>query len=336
MGHSPKISIITPVYNAEKYLEQCVESVIGQTFSDWELILVNDGSVDASAGICDRYAGKDPRIRVIHKQNTGVADSRNIALKQARGEYLGFVDSDDWIEPDMYQALYNDIVGEDADVAMCGYVYEWNGRTKSRHSDTGIFQTAGHDKILELAYEDSMLQNILCDKLWHRSLATVPMPAGFFYEDFATVVKWLANARKISMRTVPLYHYRMRRGSTVNGVHPERRYHYLLAEIERARFLQSVGFVPENGFAPKIIHTAVTAAKLVARGCDKKSEALKYIDKIRESVIPYVPCEKKYLGRKTYARLRKIIDNPDLFLFTVRFSRLFMFAGRSKERMLFD
>ena len=102
------ISIITPVYNVEKYLPQCIDSVIAQTFRNWELILVDDGSTDRSGAICDEYAAKDSRIRVHHKENSGQADSRNIALRMARADLIGYVDSDDWTEPDMYEVPCND------------------------------------------------------------------------------------------------------------------------------------------------------------------------------------------------------------------------------------
>ena len=106
MEHLPLISIITPVYNVEQYLCQCLDSILMQDFQSWELILVDDGSTDASGTICDEYALKDKRIRVLHKENTGQADSRNVALQLAKADLIGFVDSDDWIERDMYDVLY--------------------------------------------------------------------------------------------------------------------------------------------------------------------------------------------------------------------------------------
>ena len=101
MESSHLISIITPVYNVEQYLRQCIESIIMQDFQDWELILVDDGSTDKSGVICDEYALKEERIRVLHKENSGQADSRNVALQLAKADLIGFVDSDDWIESDM-------------------------------------------------------------------------------------------------------------------------------------------------------------------------------------------------------------------------------------------
>ena len=124
MKSIPLISIITPVYNVEQYLPQCIESVINQTFQNWELLLIDDGSTDRSGIICDEYALKDERIRVLHKENSGQSDSRNMALLLAKAELIGFVDSDDWLEPDMYAMLYRTLINCQADIAICGYY--WN------------------------------------------------------------------------------------------------------------------------------------------------------------------------------------------------------------------
>lgn len=100
------ITIIIPVYNVEKYLRECIDSVIAQTYKNLEIILVDDGSIDKSGEICDEYSKKDSRIRVIHKKNGGLSDARNVALDIAKGEYIGFIDSDDYIEKDMFETLY--------------------------------------------------------------------------------------------------------------------------------------------------------------------------------------------------------------------------------------
>lgn len=116
MSISPKVSVIVPVYNREQYLRQCVDSICMQTLRDIEIILVDDGSTDGSANICDEYAGKDLRVRVVHKQNAGMGAAYNTGIAAARGEYIGFVESDDWIEPEMYEKLYTKAIEEDVDI----------------------------------------------------------------------------------------------------------------------------------------------------------------------------------------------------------------------------
>lgn len=120
----PEISIIVPVYKAEKYLPQCIESILAQTFTDFELILVDDGSPDDSGAICDTYSEKDNRIKVIHQDNAGVSAARNAALDIARGKYIMFCDSDDWVEPDWCKCMYEAIQTPNVVMAVCGYK-EW-------------------------------------------------------------------------------------------------------------------------------------------------------------------------------------------------------------------
>ena len=117
----PKISIVVPVYNAEKYLHRCMDSILNQVFQDFELILINDGSKDRSGEICNDYASKDNRIKVLHKVNARVSAARNDGIKMATGKYLGFVDADDWIEPNMYQELFTSAEQFNIDLAMCDF-----------------------------------------------------------------------------------------------------------------------------------------------------------------------------------------------------------------------
>lgn len=121
--HSPELSIIVPVYKVEKYLPKCIDSILAQSFNNFELILVEDGSPDNCGVICDRYALTDNRIIVIHQPNRGVSAARNAGLDVAKGKYIGFVDSDDWIEPKMYEYLINEMKTHDVDVTICGVNY---------------------------------------------------------------------------------------------------------------------------------------------------------------------------------------------------------------------
>lgn len=116
MNSQPKISVIVPVYKVENFLDRCVESIVGQTYENLEIILVDDGSPDNCPSMCDKWAEKDRRIKVIHKENGGVSSARNAALDIVSGDYIGFVDSDDWIDPGMYEFLYENSQKYDADL----------------------------------------------------------------------------------------------------------------------------------------------------------------------------------------------------------------------------
>ncbi len=121
MREMPTISIIIAVFNNEQYLPACLDTVLAQTYSDWELILIDDGSTDGTGSVCDKYAKTDPRISVIHQENQGLSDSRNKAMRLARGKYIGFIDGDDLIVPDMYKVLYQTINESDSDIAFCEF-----------------------------------------------------------------------------------------------------------------------------------------------------------------------------------------------------------------------
>ena len=118
----PSISVIVPIYKAESYIHRCIDSILNQTFSDFELILVNDGSPDKSGDICNEYAQKDKRVKVFHQSNHGIGYTREFALQQAKGEYIQFVDSDDWIDSTMLQIMFEKASTENCDVVNCGFI----------------------------------------------------------------------------------------------------------------------------------------------------------------------------------------------------------------------
>lgn len=129
---NPKVSIIVPVYNVERYLERCLDSLVEQSLSDIEIIAVNDGSTDSSNKILEEYGHKDKRIKVIHKTNAGVSSARNIGIKLAEGEFIGFVDPDDWVDKEMYDVLYTTAKKENADIVMCTYIREFESHSKEK------------------------------------------------------------------------------------------------------------------------------------------------------------------------------------------------------------
>lgn len=221
------ISVVIPVYNIEEYLPQCIESVIKQTYTELEIILVDDGSTDLSGSICDEYAASDPRICVIHKKNGGLVSARKAGVNAAGGEYITFVDGDDWIEPDTYQKMIEN--GRDADIIAFACYEEY-----------GDYHTVCGNKIKEGLYRSdadkellygSMLMNCnffefgispsLCCKLIRRKILTDnQMKVSCFIsygEDAACTFPCLLDASTVCVINMPLYHYRQRQGSIVKG-----------------------------------------------------------------------------------------------------------------------
>ena len=208
-----EVSIIVPVYQVEKYIRQCVDSILAQTFTDFELILVDDGSKDKSGEICDEYAGMDERVKAIHKENGGLSDARNRGIDQAVGKYIMFVDSDDYIAPTMVESLYTHIICENADIAVCNFRFTFDTASEKN------FSTEVKEEVLtgaEIFYNRKNERNygiwtVAWNKLYKReTFGNVRFRFGKYHED-----EFWANdiyQMDIKVVTIPecLYYYRQR------------------------------------------------------------------------------------------------------------------------------
>lgn len=224
------ISIIVPVYDIAEYLPQCIESILGQSFADIEVILVDDGSMDGSASICDEYGQKDSRIIVIHKENGGLVSARKVGIKAAHGQYIAYVDGDDWIEPDMYERMYQKMAEHDVGVVMCGR-YEDTGNV-SREVFHGIPEGRyGKPELIHDVYPRMIAGDAffewgifpgLWDKLFRREcLEEFQMQVDeriAMGEDAACTYPCLLNAESIYVMHECLYHYRQTASSMVKKV----------------------------------------------------------------------------------------------------------------------
>lgn len=203
----PKISIIVPVYKAETYLHCCVESIIAQTFTDWELLLIDDGSPDKSGDICDGYAKKDGRIRVVHKENGGVSSARQRGQDEAIGEYTIHVDPDDWVEPTMLEDLYRKAKDDNADMVICDYYTNEESLQKYiKQEPTKL------DSIVVLGELFQQLHGSCCNKLVKRACYSekVNFPKGInCCEDLIWCIQVLKCKPKISYVNKAYYHYRI-------------------------------------------------------------------------------------------------------------------------------
>lgn len=221
------ISIIVPVYNVKDYLGECVKSLLNQTYFNIEIILVDDGSTDGSDQMCDEFAREDSRIIVIHKSNGGLSDSRNKGLDIARGEYIGFVDSDDWIEPQMYEKLYNKIKSGSHDIAVCGLIREYKNKSVIEPLRELVYTRDNSLSALLLGIE---LHDHAWSKLYHNKVFNnVRFPTGKFYEDVLTTYKTFLNAHSVVVEHSPLYHYRQRGGSIIRSGFNDRSFELLKA-----------------------------------------------------------------------------------------------------------
>ena len=234
--------MIVPIYHVEKYLHRCIDSIIGQTYKNLEIILVDDGSGDACVSICDEYARKDSRIVVIHKENGGLSDARNKGIEVAKGEYLAFVDSDDYIHRDMFTILMDSLLQTDSDVSMCSYKYVYDGKPdendESFGSDLPIDLMDGHKAHNRYYSGDKKLElTVAWNKLYKRELFTeLRYPKGKIFEDEFTTYKALYKCSKICFVDLPLYYYLQRKDSIIGVMNGHRDSKVVAAYLQRIDF----------------------------------------------------------------------------------------------------
>lgn len=220
---SELISIVIPVYNVEKYLERCVKSVINQTYKNIEIILVDDGSKDKSGALCDEFAKLDDRIIVIHKENGGLSDARNYGLNIAKGELIGFVDSDDYITEDMFESLYKTIVKNNADISIVSFYEMYNGKLIGMRN-SGKLEVFSKIEAMKELLIDTKIQSYAWNKLFRKKLFDdLKFPTGKNFEDIATTLLLFEKCEKIALLEEPKYYY-LRRDDSIIGVKNSKTY----------------------------------------------------------------------------------------------------------------
>lgn len=214
-----KISIIVPVYKAEPYLRKCIDSILNQTFKEFELILVNDGSPDKSGEICDEYANKDIRIKVIHKKNGGQSSARNEGLNIAKGDYIGFVDSDDWLDRDMFRVLYENIIETGSDISICGtrdIKKQQDIRNQVGESKTIIYEDK--NKIFSIMFSQNIFGWGPCNKLYKKNkIKNLRFLQGRIYEDVVYNLIAFSSALKVVSTSAKKYNYLQINSSTTRN-----------------------------------------------------------------------------------------------------------------------
>lgn len=234
----PQISVIVPIYNVEAYLKRCVDSIIEQTFTDFELILVDDGSPDRCGEICDQYAETDRRVKVIHKENGGLSDARNAGIDIAKGIYLSFIDSDDWVEDTFLEVLYTEAEKNSADISVVNYHEEYeNVRREAKQVDNRILTGIEALNYLYRPNHLAIYSCIVCNKLFKKELFdNIRFPVGKLNEDSFTIHKLLYKADRICFTGNDLYCYYQRNNSIMHETFSEKRLDEYGVFAERARF----------------------------------------------------------------------------------------------------
>ena len=293
-----KISVIIPIYNVEKYLKRCIESVMNQTYSNLEIILVDDGSPDNCGKICDEYQEKDSRIKVIHKKNGGLSDARNAGIKIATGEIISYIDSDDYIDKDMYEYMLSEMIREDADIVICGTKIDYDdGTTRIKNSESRkVLNTK--DALIELNSFKSF-DMAVWNKLYKREIIDgISFPIGKKSEDYFVMYQYFDRAKKILILPEAKYHYIQRANSISRGKNVT--HDYIEGSKQQKAFFDKkypeISFVGNTAYAFSYIATYNRYLKnklQLPQNLKKqfKNEVKKYINDIRRN--PYITKAKK-------------------------------------------
>lgn len=251
-----KISVIIPIYNSEKYLNRCIQSAVQQVYPNLEILLVDDGSVDSSGKLCDEWQKKDPRIRVVHKENGGLSDARNAGLDTALGDYIAFLDSDDFLAPDMLQNLLSAMKSADAKISICNFLYvDEGGRPLSSRNrtlpirDEVISGLEAVDRTM-MDEEKGWYYVTAWNKLYWKGLfSDIRFPYGKIHEDEFIAHHLLGKCDRIACIRSAGYYYVQRPGSIIHSRNEKTHLHAAEACLERAIFCADHGLQRSAGYA---------------------------------------------------------------------------------------
>lgn len=327
------ISIIIPVYNGEKYLRPCIDSILHQTYQHWELLLIDDGSPDSSGAICDEYAS-DPRISVVHKENGGQASARNQGVAMAKGEYISFVDCDDWLETDMYESMLQTMQEQQAEIIICGYLEEYMNRQKRVRAD-GKMVVYDATEAVKLVLQGK-IGSYLWSMLFRREVVQEQMPNLNPYEDHATIFKWISHAHRVVVLHQAFYHYRQLESSSLHTYNTRNGNHFFMAIKERYHYIAERNLLPgwETENRSLYLRGCVKLTKDLARMPDYDVQLKAIIEEVRDELRNFLPISRKEIGTKYYIRLKLLMMDVNTFVHILRMSSLFSNGGRRKSKGL--
>lgn len=303
---NPLVSIIVPIYKVEPYLRRCLDSIVNQTYTNLEIILVDDGSPDTCPQICDEYAAKDKRIVVIHKENGGLSDARNAGLEISKGEYISFVDSDDWVDEKYIEILLNSAIAENTDIAIGENIQ--TKQVVQKQNIKSITKThSSKDALVHLFSQNHLAFIVSWGKIYKRDLfSTLRFPVSKFHEDEFTTYLLFNKSKKISYTSKILYFYFQRPDSIMGKQHPQD-----LLEAEEKQF----DFILKNNMLDLLSNQAkLICWQILYINSNSSNESLttklhyyeKYLKKQSNPIVHYfllkLFCKYPYL----YVILRKI------------------------------
>lgn len=235
----PLISVIVPIYDVEQYICRCVDSIIAQTYKHLEIILVDDGSTDNCPQICDEYAKKDSRIRVIHKKNGGLSDARNAGMDVATGEYISFIDSDDYVSNDFIETLYNAAISENSDIVECSVVKFYEDEHFDEYKDDLKIASFNTEESLSKLIAENPFKQHVWNKLYKADLVLdIPYAVGKLNEDEFWTYQIFGRAKRVTRVNKTMYYYFQRQSSIMGNTYNLRRLDALEGKADRQKYIE--------------------------------------------------------------------------------------------------
>lgn len=272
---TPKVSIIVPIYNVEDYIGKCLLSIRKQTFKDFEALLINDGTPDGSMEIAQKFAEADKRFIIYNKENGGLSDARNYGLERAKGEYVVFVDSDDYIDNDYIRMLYNECVINNADMSCCRYKYHFTDKLVIPVPSGRNKRVLSTDEALDMLIRDNNMQSFAWNKMYRRTLFTdnnIKYPVMYF-EDIATTPRVMFKSNKVALSNKYLYNYVKRSGSILMTMNARKINDYIRSYYIIRDYLEKQG--------------AFGKFKAALRSVSSKVELINVYSILREHIIAH-------------------------------------------------
>ena len=295
MENKEVISVIVPVYKVEPWLDRCVESIVNQTYQNLEIILVDDGSPDNCPAMCDAWAAKDSRIKVIHKENGGLSSARNAGMAAATGAYIGFVDSDDWVDERMYQRLYEAMINTESDIASCGARRVWlDGKPAKELRAVNRDCVFEQEAAMEALITAKGLVQTVWNKLYRRDVAQdVLFPDGLLYEDEFWTWQVIARAKRIVTLKESYYSYLQRDGSIMGKGFSEKSVQVIQAKTERQNYIEknmpNLADLARVDLVYSCMHLGIQVLNKMGR-----KDALRHMKYMKDRIRSY-PISKAYL-----------------------------------------
>ncbi len=303
MDISMKISVIVPVYNVEHYLDRCIQSIVSQTYTNLEIILVDDGSEDHCPATCDDWTIRDERIKTIHKENGGLSDARNIGMLAATGEYIAFVDSDDWIAPRMLELLFNAMQEDKSDIAACAVEMVWEDDTPSCLLTVKTKALLSREEAQRALLNETLLKHPVWYKLYKRELiCDILFKVGKYHEDIFWSYQAIGKANSVSLIDIVGYYYTQRANSIMGQGYSLKRLDALEAIEERYAYIKSEFPALECEARLSILSNCIYHGQMALRFLNRNEIKLVF-DRLNLIKSNYKIVHKDYSDKKITHRL---------------------------------